>query len=551
MPTISVNKKEFLKLVGKHLSDEQIEEKISMMGVAIEEVKENEIIVEVFANRPDLLSQYGLARAASTFLGVSKGLKNYRVNKSKYVVNVAGTLNDWPYAVTAVVKGLKLNDEKIKEIIQIQEKLGTTFLRNRKKGGIGLYPLDKIIFPVKFTSELPEKIKYRPLEYPKIINALEILEKHPTGREYKHIVNGWKKFPIFIDAKGTIMSMPPIVNSHDVGKITENTTEVFIECTGTNFKTINIALNIIICVLSDMGGRVYGTKLNYGNKIYITPELKPSEIKVDVDYINKRIGLGLKNSEIFRLLEKMGYGVKTRNKELIAFVPAYRADVIHKIDLAEDVAIAYGYDNLKPEILKVATIAEENKFEIFKRKVANILIGLSLIEVHSYNLVSKEAQTNKMNVNFKVVELANSLSEEYNILRYWMLPSLLHMFKENKHNEYPQNIFGFGNSFKYDNNKDSGISESVKVGIGLSSTNANFTEAKQILDSLCKALDIKYSIKAELHNSFIPGRFGRIIIRDLDVGFIGEVHPQVLENFSLEMPTSALEIDLIELFKLL
>src|SRR3989344_3060459 len=161
MPTINVNKKAFLKLISKRLTDQEIEEKISMMGVSVENVTENEVVVEVFPNRPDLLSEYGLARAASTFLGSSKGLKKYKVHESSYVLNVQGTVGDWPYAVAAVVKGLRFDDGKIKEVVQLQEKLWGTFLRNRKKGGIGLYPLDKIRFPIKFTSELPDKINWK------------------------------------------------------------------------------------------------------------------------------------------------------------------------------------------------------------------------------------------------------------------------------------------------------------------------------------------------------------------------------------------------------
>ncbi len=547
MPTININKKEFLKNIGKKLTDEDIEEKISMMGVAVEEVNDNEIIIEVFPNRPDLLSQYGLARAASTFLGTSKGLKKYNVNKSNYIVKVENTLENWPYAVCAVVKDLKFNDEKIKEIIQLQEKIGVTFLRNRKKGGPGLYPLEKIKFPIKFTSELPNKIIYRPLEYPKTISATEILEKHPTGIKYKHIVEGWKKLPIFIDAKNQIMSMPPIVNSHDVGKITEDTRDVFVEVTGTDFKTINTALNIFVSALADMGGRVYSTKLIYGKKTYLTPNLNPEKVKIDFNYINKRIGLELNNKQICFLLEKMGFGIKNNT----ALVPAYRADIIHQVDLAEDVAIAYGFDNLKEEIPKVATIAEEDKFEIFKRKLANILVGLNLLEVHTYNLTSKENQTSKMNTNIKNVELANSLNEEYNVLRAWVIPSLIQILKENKHHEYPQNIFGFGTVFKNDETKETNISESTRLAINLCHSTTNFTEIKQVLDVIIKALDLKYDIREIEHQSFISGRVGRISIRDVNLGYIGEIHPQVLENFNLENPVAALELNLNELFRLL
>jgi phenylalanyl-tRNA synthetase beta chain len=549
MPTININKKEFLKDIGKKLSDKEIDEQISMMGVAVEEVKDNEIIIEVFPNRPDLLSHYGLARAASTFLGTSKGLKSYKVNKSNYSIKVEKTLEDYPYAVAAVVKGLKLNDEKIKEIIQIQEKLGITFLRNRKKGGLGVYPLNKIKFPVRFTSEFPEKIKFMPLELSEVMNADQILDKHPTGIKYKHLIHGWKKYPVFIDSNNKVMSMPPIINSDELGRVTKDTTDVFVEATGTNFKTVNIALNILVTALADMGGRVYGVELSYGSKKYNSPNLDPEEIKVDTEYVNKRIGLDLKNTEIAKLLEKMGYGTKITANGLTASVPCYRADILHQVDLAEDIAIAYGYDNLQEEIPNVATIAEENKFEIFRRKVANVLIGMKLLETHTYNLTSKESQTNKMNTNMKSIELANSLSEEYNTLRSWILPSLMQIYKENKHNEYPQNIFCSGQIFLHNAEKETTVEESVNLAVALTHNGTNFTEIKQILESLIQALGVEYKVEELNHGSFISGRTGKIIINKKEIGFIGEVHPQVLENFELELPISAFEINLLELYK--
>ncbi len=551
MPTITVNKKEFLKLIKKKLTNKEIEEKISMMGVSVDEIKGNEIIVEIFPNRPDLLSEYGFARAASTFLGTSKGLKNYKINKSNYIVKVENTIKEWPYAVTAVVKGLKLNDEKIREIIQIQEKLGTTFLRKRKKGGIGLYPLNKINFPVKFTSQKPEKIKYRPLEYGEVLSGKEILEKHQTGREYKHIVEKWNKLPIFIDSKNIIMSMPPIVNSHDVGKITEETKNIFVESTGPDFKTINIALNIIVTALADMGGTIYETTMIYKNKKIKTPNLKTEEIKVDINYINKRIGLNLKENEIKALLEKMGYGLQKKGKSIIALIPSYRADVIHQIDLVEDVAIAYGYENLKEEILKIATIAEEDKFDIFRNKLCNIMTGLGLIEVSTYNLTSKEQQSILMNHQIECIELANALNEEYNTLRSWLIPSLLNVLKQNKHNNYPQNIFGTGTVFKYDNKKETGIKERTRLGILLCNKKITFTDIKQILDVIASALDFKYIIRDVEHGSFISGRAGRINVNGKDIAYIGEIHPQILNNFELEMPIAALEIHLTKLFEAL
>lgn len=543
MALVTANKKHFLRLIGKKLSESEMEEAINSIGMSFEGYENENMLVDVTANRPDLLSQYGLARAVSCFLGHKKGLRNYKVNKSDYRIKVENTARQWPCVATAVVKGLKLGNEEIKEIIQLQEKMGATMLRNRKKGGMGVYPLEKINFPVRYTSLNPEKIRFRPLESPKPLSAIEILEVHTTGIEYAHIMNGWSRFPVFVDSKNTIMSMPPIINSHDVGKVEVGTRDVFVETTGTDFNTISTALNIMVCALADMGGKIYSTKMNHKE----SPNLRPFEVEFDLDYINKLLGLNLRLGEVKKLFLRFGYGIRGNKRVL---VPAYRADVIHQTDLAEDVAIAYRYDKLKEEIPNVATIGEESRFEVFKRKIANIIAGLGLLEVHTYNLASRINQADKMNAQVKCVELANALNDDYNVLRSWITPSLLQILSENKHNEYPQNIFGFGNVFKYDKKEEAGIKEDVRLSVVLCHFNANFTEAKQILDSLMAALDLKYGIKEAAHGSFISGRVGRISVSEKDIAYIGEIHPEVLENFGLELPVAALEINLSELFNL-
>lgn len=549
MAVITVNKKEFLNLVGKKLSDKQIEDAINKIGMDFEEMNGNEIIVDITANRPDLLSQCGLARAVSSYLGIKKGLRKYDVKKEKYVIKAEGLPSEWPYVAGAVVKGLKLSDEKIKEIIQLQEKLDATFLRNRKKGGLGIYPLEGIKWPVKFKGVTPNKVRFRPLEFPRVVGLKEILEQHKTGRKYAHIMKGWKKCTVFIDADDKIMSMPPIINSHDLGKVTEKTTNVFVEATGTDFNAVMKSLNIFVASLADMGGKVYANKVIYGKKSFYSPDFKPEEFKFDVNYINKLIGFNLKLNDMNKMLLKMGYGL-SKNKNC-ALVPAYRADVLHQTDLAEDIAIAYDYDNLKPEIPKVATIANESKIEVFKKKVANILVGLGLLEVHTYNLTSKHNQVDRMNCDIKCVELANALNEDYNVLRAWVTPSLLQILSENKHNEYPQNLFGFGDVFKYDSKEESGVSEDCRLSVVLCHSSSNFTEIKQVLDVLAKSLDFSYKIKEVNHGSFIPGRVGRVSVNNKDVAYIGEVHPQVLENFELEVPVVALEINLSEVLKII
>ena len=183
MATISLDRKKFEKTLGKKLSDNQLNELVPLLGVGIEEVSKEEITIEVNPNRPDLLSTQGFTRAFSSFLGIKKGLKEYKTKKSDYKVIIDKSLkNVRPYTACAVVKNINFTDDVIKEVIQIQEKLHTTYGRKRKKAAIGIYPFEKIKMPITFTAKDPTKIKFRPLEFPKEINGRQILSQHPAGR---------------------------------------------------------------------------------------------------------------------------------------------------------------------------------------------------------------------------------------------------------------------------------------------------------------------------------------------------------------------------------
>lgn len=546
MPTININKKVFEKYVGKKLPTQKLKDRISYLGTDLEEVSDKEIVVEIFPDRPDMLSVQGFARAFSSFIGNKTGLRKYKVESSKEKVIVEKSVaNVRPYTACAIVRNIRFDDEKIKEVIDIQEKLHITYGRHRKKVAIGIYPFEKIKTPIRFLAQEPKDIVFQPLEFPKKINALQILKQHPAGKEYGHLLEGKDKFPVFRDANDEVLSVPPIINSHKIGKISENTKEVFIECSGFDFKVMQRCLNIIVAALYEMGGKIYSMEIVYGNKKYITPDLRPTEMKVNIDYINKWLGLNLKDNEMKKLFERMGYDYK--NKKVL--IPSYRADIIHQVDLAEDIAIAYGYENFKSSIPQVATIAEENKFEIFKNKISNLLVGLGFLETSTYNLTNLDHQCKKMNAEVPLIELANSISSDYDVLRSWVIPNLMEILNNNKHHEFPHKIFTIGTIFKKNTKSDTNIEENDRLAVTISSESTDYTEIRQILDYLFRSLDIKYEVKETEHNSFIRGRVARVNISNKNVAYIGEIHPQVLKNWDLEMPVTAFELNLTELYK--
>ena len=485
MPIVTLNKAVVEKLVGKELPLEQLKDRISMLGTDLESVEGNEIVVEIFPKRPDLLSEQGFARAFSSFLGVKTGLRKYAIKESNQKVIIDPSVKGIrPYTACAIVKGLQFDEETLKQIIQIQEKLHVTYGRKRKKAAIGIYPMEKITFPITYKADLPQKIKFKPLEAHAEMTALEILEHHKAGKEYGHLLQGLAKYPIFVDAKGEILSMPPVINSDKTGRVTEETKDVFIECSGFDFEVLSTCLNMIVTALADMGGEIYSLKLEYADGTKTTPHLNPSKMKLDLPSVNKRLGLSLSEKEAVKLLGKMGYGFEQGQ----VLVPAYRADILHQVDLVEDIAIAYGYENFQEEIPNVATIGEEDAFEKFSRKVRELLVGMQLLEVKNFHLTTKEDLTSKVNLTIQPIPLKNAIGD-HNHLRNAIMPSLMKNLAENQHHECPQNIFELGRIF-VPGDTETGILEAEHLSVMLCHDKTDFTEIRQVLEALIRALGL-------------------------------------------------------------
>ncbi len=543
MAIITFSRKEFEKDIGK--LDEKMQNQIAMLGTTLEKFNAEEIEIEVFPNRPDLLSYHGFKRALLAFLGKKKGLKEYKLNKpgKDFIVKIEKSVNNIrPYTACAIVKNLKFNDEKIKEVIDIQEKLHTTVGRNRKKLAIGVYPLEKITLPIQYKAESPEEIKFLPLEETQEMTGRQILMRTSTGREYSHLLKDKQLYPVFRDSKNEVLSMPPIINSQLTGKVDEKTEDVFIECSGFDLEVLKKTLSILVTTLAEMGGEIYQMNLQYPSKKIVTPDLSPEKIKISIEDANKLLGLDLKETEVKKLLEKMGYNYNPKNKEVE--IPSYRVDILHPVDIYEDIAIAYGYENITPEIPNISTLGEENETEVKKRKITEILTGLGFLEISTYHLSTKKEQFKNMNLkqaDNSVIEVLDSKTE-FSLLRNNLLAQACRVLMQNSDSEFPQKIFEIGKVFSQD--KETGeIIEKEKLCITIAGE-TNFTEIKQILEYLLKMLDLKIEIKESEHPSFIEGRVGKIMLNKKDIGVLGEVSPQVLKNWKIKMPVSALEIEI-------
>lgn len=556
MPTIQIDFEDFQKLLGIKLPKEtdELNEILSYVKGETTLFDGQEVHIEIKdSNRPDFWHVEGLARALRGFLGFEKGLKKYSVTGDSGVkVHVDPRLkNIRPYIACAVIKDAKLNDTIIRQAMHLQDKLDQTYGRRRQRASIGLYNFNLITPPLHYGIAKPSEASFVPLGLEEKMSLKEILEKHPKGIEYGDIVRKHAVWPILSDSERKILSFPPVINSDDLGKITENVHEVLIEVTGTVYATVLNTLTTVVVSLADRGGRIYSaTSLYPYAKLtnIVTPQLKTQTMQLDVKFVEQVLGFDLKPKEIADLLQKARFGVgKFSEKSVTVEIPCYRMDIMHPIDIAEDIAIAYGYNNIKPRWPQLPTIGSMSSQKHFNYLIREIMIGLGFQEILTFTMSNPETLFNKMNLKAqKVVEISNPKMLTLTCLRNWLMPSLMEFLSHNTHVEYPQKVFETGYVTTFDKEEENRTKNIQRLACAIIHANANFTEIKAILDALFSNLAIKYGIRESKHESFIEGRIGKILVKNEEIGVIGEIHPKVLEAWKLENSVSAFEIDLEE-----
>ncbi|MBW2982250.1 phenylalanine--tRNA ligase subunit beta [Candidatus Woesearchaeota archaeon] len=549
MPTITFSLKDLENLVGKKLTIKEIEDLASYGKGELDSFDKDTQEVNLSfgdTNMPYLWSVEGIARLFKGLLGKEKGIPKLEIFKeSKHELIVEKSISKIrPYIAAFIARGKKVDDNSIKQMIDLQEKFCTSYGRRRKKVAIGVYNYQKIKFPIVYKATSPESIKFIPLEFKKQMTQQEILEDHPTGKEYAWILEGKDKYPILIDANNEVLSFPPIINSNYSGKIEIGDENLFFEATGEDLDSVLLAANIFAQAFYDRGFKIDAVDIKYENKRITTPHIFNETIKISKEQIKNLIGLELKDDEIKKLLEKMRYDYNEGKVK----IPDYRNDIMHPVDVIEDIAISYGYDNIEAEPLKTFTIGGSFEINNFINKSREILVGLGYQEIMSAMLSNKKTLFENMNTNeFNLIELKEYMSETYSVVRNWLLPILLEVLSKNKHVDYPQRIFEEGIVTE---KKDGAVVDYNRIALVTANNTADFTEAKQALDLMMRLLDIKYKIIEAEHNSFISGRVGRIIVNDKKVGYIGEFSPEVIKNWDLNVPVVGFEINLTELFEI-
>jgi phenylalanyl-tRNA synthetase beta chain len=556
VPTIDVDCGELERLLGWSWGGdlERLDWLLAFVKGEVKLYNEQDDVVSVElkdTNRPDLWGVEGLARGARCFLGFEKGLRCYEVNKPILDVKVAAELTGIrPFICCSVVKDVRLKDTIIRGLMHLQDKLDQTYGRNRRKTSIGIYDFDLISPPLNYAVTRPSETSFVPLGFEERMNLAEILERHPKGIEYGDIVKKHNVYPILLDSEGKVLSFPPVINSNDLGRVTEETDNLLVEVTGTLHQTVLNTLNLVTLALVDRGGKAYAATVRYPDDSFyavrtvVTPDFSSKRVDLSLVYANRVLGLQLSVEQMADLLLTAGFGVENVGEEsLVVQVPRYRVDVMHQVDLVEDIAIAYGYNNIEPFWRELPTTGGMKSEQRLIDVARELMVGLGFQEVLNYTLTSPESLFDKMHrEKTSIVEVANPKVLTLSCLRNWLLPSLMEFLSNNQSVEFPQKVFELGKVTLLDDARETKTRDEEWLAAATTHPNASFSEIKSALDAFLMNFGVNWRIKEMAHPSFMEGRVGAVMIGRKAIGVLGEVHPSVLESWKLENPVAAFEI---------
>jgi len=582
MPTVTYDHATILALqaaAGLGHEPYDWEARLSNIGCVVEANSDEQIEIEVFPDRPDLLSVETMTFAARSFLQNMPANPKLDVVAGDIEMTVDSSLKEVrPVILGAVVRGVDIgegedNEKFIQSLMDHQEKLHLTLGRRRKLASIGVHDLASLAPPFTVTT-VPRSHRFIPLGMNEEMSIGEILEKHPKGVEYAHLLEEFDRYPVILDRYERVLSMPPIINGNHT-TVNDSTTNFFIDVTGFDERSCEASLLLVCLALSMRGGVVESIQLTRhdGSEI-VVPNGKPRRHRLPESLLQTLLGRKLSEREIADSISRMGgLLVEARTatdgplevarwsdtavgqRELIIEMPRWRADIMHPVDLVEDIATGIGYEELGTAHSALSIEGVQLPQATLTRRLRTSMQSQGLQEVLSLTLSSDQIQFQMMDwpPNGDVTRIANPITNEHTMLRQRVLPSLLQLLAANRHHELPQRVYEVGEVVRYHRN-------TLSLGWACAETAAGFTAAKGLAQALLRdigttalAIEVTFEPVGQAayggvseYGEFGPwllGRGAKVIIDNTVVGQFGEINPAVGHRFGLKVPIHAGEFD--------
>jgi len=591
MPIVNIDLAWLNRLLGKEFATETIRESLEQIGCDVEDVVEIEysrcpqcgslvenplgqeevkacgfcgfeseapfkpagakqvMRLDLLADRPDLFDVGGLARALRGTLGIETGLPKYETKSSNVTVIVDPSVTTpesyRPFIACAVMTLPPVDETSLIAIMKLQENLHWGVGRDRKLASIGVYDLATITPPITYRTIDPDKEPFVPLGMPgRKMSGRQILESHPKGMAYAELLAEHKRYPVLVDSKEQVLSVPPIINSEET-KLKQGTTRVFIDVTGISQAAVTKSLDTLVCSLAEIGGAIETVLITEREEKRYTPDLKPRNTEVDLAEAKRWLGLPLEEKSLTESLRKMRFDVQpavgpgSAGRFLVSY-PPYRTDIRHPVDVLEDVAIGYGYANIEPRLVRSMTVGTPRREEILSESARQILIGLGYSEIMSLPLTTEELHFERLRIPIlgRYPQVANPKLKAYNVVRMHLASGLFEALRENRRRPMPQRLFELDNVVKLDDAAETGAAEERQLALVETGRESGYATARSVVDALLRELGWKAEYAAIDDPMFVPGRVAIFFVDGVAIGILGEVHPEVLTNFGLTHPAA-------------
>ncbi|WP_340102006.1 phenylalanine--tRNA ligase subunit beta [Salinibaculum salinum] len=580
MPVVDVDPDELRELTGHdEKSDDDLRSDLFDLGLEFEGwTEDDEFQLEFAPDRLDRLSVEGVARSLRYQYGDARGVYVPNTNDADWTIEVEDQPDERPYITGAIVRGLDMGEDALESLIQLQEKLHATMGRQRAKGAIGVHDLTMLKGAaatdqgranksVTYTSVDPTEDSFVPLETNEEMTPAEVLDRHPTGETYADLVRSFDRYPAIYDAIG-LFSFPPVINGSRT-EVTTGSRDLFIEMTGTDQWTIDHMLAIVCYALSARGGQIEQVNVEYGDdtsgeyagQTLTRPDFSVKTKTVSHERIESILGISLSGEEVVDCAERAGLDAEQADSdgEEVSYeveIPPYRVDVLHPLDIIDDIGRAYGFNELDPKYPDVSTVGGRHERSRLEDAVRDALVGLGFEDLLNFHMINVAENFERLNLDPEQsdadgpvgaappVTIMEPYSEDYTMLRTWALPSLLMVLERNTHRAYPQDLSEIGLGAHVDDSENTGVAEHRTVAGVLARTEASYEDAKARLQAIAASFGKTLETPATDHPTFIDGRTAEIVLDGESVGVVGEIHPTVLVEHDLELPVAAFEFRL-------
>ena len=556
MPTITVHVKDLEALLGFALpkDEQELEDRFRVAKAELDgyDPETGEARVELAdTNRPDLWCAEGLARQLrSHHEGKVPEYPFFeRTLEAEQTVEVDPKLEAVrPFVAAFRAKGPAVTDPFLVQIIQTQEKLCENYGRRRKGVAIGIYNADRIAFPVRYVASGGSDFAFTPLGFEEVMPLDRVLEDHPKGKEYGHLVKGLPAFPLLVDSADRVLSFPPIVNSRETGEVKVGDTHLFVEATGSDMRQLVLCMNIMAASFHDRGWTVEPvmTRLPYDSTLgreVTAPAPLATTMTLKTSEFARILGQTFTPDEVKAGLSAYGVRAEIEGDTISARCPEWRDDYLHPMDVVEDFAIGRGYNSFDPVMPSEFTVGKLKPLTLLVDRVRDQMVGLGFEEIWSNILTNRTAEREHLLIPEEpLVEVANVMTDTYSVLRSSCLPSLLRVEAQSGKSLYPHRLFEAGEVCVRDDDEASGCRTEQRLTALWAAADSGFSEIHAVLDVLFHYLVKDYALRPVALPYYFEGRAGEIRVSDQAVGHIGEVHPEALTRYGITMPCAAFEV---------